>query len=75
MELKTRIFDFYLQKYKNLSELAKAMGISVSQVYRVREGKRHLNEKFIIGALKAFPGNALEDLFYVKENGKHRQKV
>jgi len=29
------------------------MGLSVSQVYRVREGKRGINEKFIIGAKKA----------------------
>ena len=36
------------QKYKNLSELAQAMRISVSQVYRVKEGKRNINQKFII---------------------------
>ncbi len=51
-------------KYHNLSELAKAMGLSVSQVYRVREGKRGINEKFIIGAKKAFPESRLDELFY-----------
>jgi len=40
------------------------MEISVSQIYRVREGKRHINQKFIIGAIKAFPQYKLDDLFY-----------
>jgi len=31
------------------------MGISVTQVYRVRQGERRINEKFIIGAINAFP--------------------
>jgi hypothetical protein len=51
-------------KYHNLSDLAMAMGISVSQVYRVREGKRGINEKFIVGAKKAFPDCRLDELFY-----------
>jgi hypothetical protein len=52
------------EKYRNLSALAVAMGLSVSQVYRVREGKRGINEKFIIGAKKAFPNHRLDELFY-----------
>jgi hypothetical protein len=51
-------------KYHNLSDLARAMGLSVSQVYRVREGKRGINEKFIIGAKMAFPDCRLDELFY-----------
>jgi hypothetical protein len=51
-------------QYQNLSHLARAMGLSVSQVYRVREGKRRINEKFIIGAKRAFPNSRLDDLFY-----------
>ncbi len=65
MIVKTRIFDFFNEYYKNLSELAAAMGISVSQVYRVREGKRRINQKFIVGAMKAFPNHKLDDLFYL----------
>ena len=64
MRLKTRVFE--LNHYKNLSELAQAMGISVSQVYRVQEGKRGINEKFIVGAMKAFPGYKFDKLFYLK---------
>ena len=64
MIIKTRIFELSRRYYKNLSELAQAMGISVSQVYRVREGKRRVNQKFIIGATKAFPGHRFDDLFY-----------
>ncbi len=64
MILKTRVFDLYIGRYRNLSELAKAMGISVSQIYRVLEGKRNINRKFIIGAIKAFPGYKFDDLFY-----------
>jgi len=65
MIVKTRIFELYAGKYKNLSELAQAMGISVSQVYRVREGKRNINQKFLIGAINAFPGHKLDELFYL----------
>jgi len=65
MILKTRVFELSNGRYKNLSELAQVMGISVSQIYRVREGKRHINQKFLIGAIKAFPEHKLDDLFYL----------
>ena len=65
MIIKTRVFELYRGYYQNLSEMAKAMGVSVSQVYRVREGKRGINQKFIIGAKKAFPNFKLDDLFYL----------
>ncbi len=64
MIVRTRVFELYNGKYNNLSELAKAMGISVSQVYRVRQGKRNINQKFLLGAIKAFPGYRFDDLFY-----------
>ncbi len=64
MIIKTRIFELCNGRYSNLSELARVMEISVSQVYRVREGKRHINQKFLIGAVKAFPEHKLDDLFY-----------
>ena len=65
MIVKTTVFQLCNGKYRNLSELARAMGISVSQVYRVKEGKRNINQKFVIGALKAFPEYRLGDLFYL----------
>ena len=52
-------------RFRNLSELARAMELSISQVYRVREGKRSINQKFIIGAKKAFPEYRLDELFYL----------
>ncbi len=64
MIIRTRVFDMANGRYQNLSDLATAMGLSVSQVYRVREGKRGINEKFIVGAKKAFPDNRLDELFY-----------
>ena len=64
MIIRTRVFELANSKYHNLSHLARAMGLSVSQVYRVREGKRGINEKFIIGAKKAFPDHRLDELFY-----------
>ena len=65
MIIKTRIYQFYEGRYRNLSELAQSMGLSVSQVYRVREGTRSINQKFIIGAKKAFPEFKLDELFYL----------
>ena len=67
MIIKTRIFELCNGNYRNLTELAHAMDLSVSQVYRVREGKRSINQKFIIGAKKAFPNYQLDDLFYLNE--------
>ena len=64
MIIRTRVFELANGKYHNLSNLARAMDLSVSQVYRVREGKRGINEKFIIGAKKAFPDYKLDELFY-----------
>ena len=65
MKLNTRVFKLYKGKYKSLVELAQAMGISGGYIYKVRQGKRSINQKFIIGAIKAFPGYKLDDLFYV----------
>ena len=31
----------------------------------MREGRRHINPKFIVGAIKAFPNYKLDDLFYL----------
>ena len=64
MLVKMKVFEMCDGKYKNLSELARTMGISVSQIYRVRQGKRRINQKFLIGAIKAFPGQKFDDLFY-----------
>ena len=75
MIIKTRIFELYNGNYRNLSELAKAMDLSVSQVYRVREGKRSINQKFIIGAKKAFPNYRLDDLFYLGEKSLIGDKI
>ena len=69
MKLKTRIYELCSGKYGGLPQLARAMGISVAEVYRVKQGKRPINEKFIIGAVKAFPFYRLDDLFYVAPDG------
>jgi hypothetical protein len=65
MKLNTRVFELSKGKYRNLVELARAMGISQDLIYRVRKGERGVNQKFILGATKAFPGYKLDDLFYV----------
>ncbi len=65
MKLYTRVFELYKGKHRNLIELALVMGISEGYIYKVRQGKRNINQKFIIGAIKAFPGYKLDDLFYV----------
>lgn len=66
MKLNTRVFELYKGKYRNLLALAQAMGISTGQIYKVREGQRGINQKFIIGTTKAFPEYSLGDLFYVE---------
>jgi len=66
MKIETTIFQLYRGRYKNISELARAMGISLSQVYRVRQGKRGINQQFILGTIRAFPGYEIGELFYVR---------
>ena len=68
MKLQTRVFELCNGRYANLAELAQAMGISVSQIYRVRQGKRPVSEKFITGAAKAFPEYSMDQLFYISHN-------
>jgi transcriptional regulator with XRE-family HTH domain len=75
MFIRTRVFDIANGKFHNLSELARAMGISVSQVYRVREGKRGINEKFIVGAKTAFPDLKIDELFYFNNDHSPRKLI
>ena len=65
MKIRTRVFELCDGRYRSLSELAEAMAISVSQIYRVYQGQRNINQKFVVGAMKAFPGYKLDDLFYL----------
>jgi len=73
-KLKTKVFALYKEDYSSLVEVAQAMGISESQIYRVKHGDRAINEKFIIGALKAFPKYRLDDLFYVVPDGSDNDR-
>jgi hypothetical protein len=70
MKLHTRIFELCNGRYQNLAELARAMEISNDLIYRVRRGERSISARFIIGAIKAFPGYKLDDLFYVSEESQ-----
>ncbi len=63
MLLKTQIFELYKRKYANVSELAQAMGISMSQISRVYQGKCDIKQEFIIGAIQAFPEYEFDNLF------------
>jgi len=62
-KLKTRLFE--LNHLYDMAELAALLGLSLSQVYRVRQGTRGINQKFIVGALTAFPSRKFEELFYI----------
>ena len=68
MKLKTRVFELCNGRYRNLAELAQTMEISQDLIYCVRRGERGINGRFIIGAMKAFPGYKLDDLFYVSKD-------
>jgi len=65
MKLETKAFELCNGKYANLTELARAMGMSVSQIYQVRQGRRPIKHAFIIWAVRAFPEHKLDDLFCV----------
>jgi len=60
--LRTRLFE----RGYSMSELAVIAGVSLCQIYRIRQGKREINGKFIANVLRNFPGYKFEDLFYVE---------
>ena len=53
MIINARLYELHNDKYTNLFELDDTMGISLSQIYQVHEGKRGINQKFLVGAIKA----------------------
>lgn len=65
-KLETKLFELEQHRH-NLTELAAILGLSVSQVYRIRQGNRRINERFIIGALVAFPQYSFQELFYINK--------
>jgi hypothetical protein len=73
MIVKTRVFELLHNDYRNLSELARAMGNSISQIYRVQNGQRKINQKFIVGAIQAFPKHRLDELFYLAPDDGDRE--
>lgn len=75
VELKTRVFKLYNGRYTSLSRLAQAMEMDPAQIYRVKNGERRVNERFIVGAVRAFPGYTLNDLFYVVPDGNATEVI
>ncbi len=67
--LETRVFDLYRERYGNLTELARTMGISVSQIYRVKQRKRHIMRNLSRDS-KSLPGYKLDDLFCIVPDGR-----
>ncbi|MFC2014446.1 helix-turn-helix domain-containing protein [Chloroflexota bacterium] len=67
MLLKTRVFELCEEKHKDLDELGQTMNISVNQLNGVHQGKYSINQRFIVGALKAFPEYNIGDLFYLTD--------
>ncbi|MBA7472319.1 hypothetical protein ES707_07641 [subsurface metagenome] len=75
MKLKTRVFELWNGRYQNLIELAQTMEISRSQIYRVRDGKRGINGRFIIGATKAFPNINLTTFSMSQRKARMNEEV
>jgi len=46
------------------------MAVSHHLIYKVKQGKRGIGRRFIIGAIKAFPEYDLGYLFYVNSEGQ-----
>ncbi len=62
--MRTAVFELASEYgYKSLGQLARAMGVSVSLVWRTQRGQRVINGAFIVGARRAFPGKTLDELF------------
>ena len=72
MAIRTRIFELAPSfGYETLSALARAMDCSPGYLGRVSRNERTINQKFITGALRAFPGKAFDDLFVIDDSANH----
>lgn len=58
---------FQLQGEMTDSEFAKKLGISRSQLWRVRTGKSSAGAEFITKFKAAFPTESIDDYFFTKE--------
>jgi transcriptional regulator with XRE-family HTH domain len=67
MRINTKVFELQRELGWSDRKLAAEMGISDAQVSRVRSGQRDINHDFMTGALRAFPGKELCDLFFSVE--------
>ena len=63
MQIRTRLFD--KKPGYGTGQLASILGISSSQVYRIKCGKRKVSATFVANALYAFSEYKFEDLFYI----------
>lgn len=62
--MKTRIFELAPSHgYKNLTQLAGAMGVSVAAVSRLRAGLVDVSIEIVNGSRRAFPTVPLDELF------------
>ena len=64
MIIKTRLTKLNGDGQVNLSELAKAIDISVKELCRILEGSQEINEHFIVNTIRAFPEYSLDQIFY-----------
>lgn len=55
-----------MEEGHDMKRLARLVGLSLSQLYRIRQGERRIGPQFIVGALTAFPERKFEDLFYIE---------
>lgn len=62
--MRTRLFD--MEEGLDMRKLARLVGLSLSQLYRIRQGKRRIGRQFIVGALTTFPKYKFDDLFYIE---------
>lgn len=64
--MQTTVFDLARERGWSLRTLATAMGMSHSEVVRVKSGQRPIGGLFIRGALRAFPDKSFDELFTVE---------
>lgn len=63
--MRTRVFELARERGWSMRTLASAMGISHSEVVRVRLGQRPIGGLFIRGAMLAFPDLTFEQMFTI----------
>lgn len=76
IKLDVKTFEYYQKKHElKETECAEGMGISPSQLWKIKKGVHDPGRDFIAGALKVFREASFDELFFLPGVSRVRNKM